>query len=94
MKIEIPITQEENDEVKALFQMHNVSLDILKSLLNEDINEKYLDIYFSKSEQYGKQLDDIKEKISSKYIPEELKDSYFNYTFNFKNCSILYESTD
>ena len=94
MKKDIFITQEENDEVKALYQLHNVSLDILKSLLNEDINDKYLDIYFTKSEQYGMQLDDAKEKISSKYVPEEFKNTFFNYTFNFNNNSITYESND
>ncbi len=94
MKKTIFITQEENDEIKALYQLHNASLQILKTLLNDDISDKYLDIYFSRSEQYGIQLDNAKERISNKYVPEEFKDTFFNYTFNFGNNSITYESTD
>ena len=94
MEKNIQITVEESNQIKFLFQSYNVLLNILKSLLMEDINDEHLDPYFLKLQNYGIELENLKETISKKYLPKEFKNIIYDYYLNFNDYSITYKSID
>lgn len=92
MEKNISITQEESDKIKISFQTYTTLLNILKSLLTEDIYDEQLNPYFSMAQKQGLELENLKETISKKYLPEEFKNIFYNYYFDFNNYTITYKS--
>lgn len=94
MEIEVPITKKENEDIEEAFYTYQVSINVLKSFLSENIkNDNYLTSYFTSSQSYGKKLEELKEILSKKYVPIQLQNILYTYTFNFDNCSIIYKTS-
>lgn len=91
----VQINPEDNENIKSAFQAYQRSIELLKSFLTEDIkDEKFLTPYFVKSQSKGKKLEQLKEDFSKKYLPQEFKNIFYTYNFNFYSCSITYKGKE
>ena len=89
--VTVNIDIEDSQAVEKAFYEYNASLNILSYLFKQDnINEEYLEQYVQKSEKYFIVLEEIKEIISNKYMPDKDKNKKYNYSFDFNNCAIIY----
>lgn len=94
MKIVVRIINEESKNLENLYYTYNASLDIISYLMSQEkinIKKEYLIDYLNNSETKFMELEKEKEFLSQKYLPDELKNKKYNYTFDFINESIIYE---
>ena len=88
-KIVVSIPKEVSDQVKEKFYKYKASSQFLQELLqNKDISIEILDNYYSRNEKNNVELELLKEEISNKYLPSELKQ--YEYIFDFVNSTIIY----
>ena len=90
-KIIVPIPTEISDQVTEKFYIYKASSQFLQELLqNKDLSIEILDKYYSKNEKNNIELELLKEEISSKYAPSNLKQ--YEYSFDFINSTIIYSN--
>lgn len=89
----VNINETDSKQVKELYYKYNASLDIISYLMSQTqnfIKQEHIQNYLHDSENKFMVLEDLKNQISLKYLPEELKDQDYNYTFDFIHSSIIY----
>ena len=89
-KLEVEIFPEESDHVERLFYEHKAGQDNIAFLMKDkdvryDILQEYIDVI----ETRYVELELMKGELIEKYKPFGMKD--YNYTFNFRNHSIIFE---
>lgn len=85
----VKISSEESQAVEKAFYEYNAALNILSYLLKqENVNQQYFDQYTKKSEQYFVTLENLKNIISNKYMPQDGQN--YDYSFNFINEEIQF----
>lgn len=90
----INIKEEDSKQVQDLYYKYNASLDIISYLMSQNqniIKQEYIQNYLNNSENNFMLLEELKNKISFKYLPEEFNNKNYNYSFNFNNNTIIYE---
>lgn len=89
--ITVNINIEDSQAVEKAFYEYNASLNILSYLFKQNnINEEYLEQYIQKSEKYFIILEETKNIVSNKYMPNEDINKKYNYSFDFENHNIIY----
>ena len=87
----IPIDEQDSLQLEKITYEYQSSLNILAYLLQQsNINEKYLNDYFKKSELYFIEMKEIENILLEKYTNKKI---IFNkqYYFNFQNKYIFIE---
>lgn len=87
----IPIDEQDSLQLEKITYEYQSSLNILAYLLQQsNINEKYLNDYFKKSELYFIEMKEIENILLEKYTNKKI---IFNkqYYFNFQNRYIFIE---
>lgn len=88
----IRIDSEDSNLVERKFYEHAAGRDNIAFLMkDEDINRSLLQEYINIVEVRFFELEKIKEEITKKYEPIQLKGKRYEYTFDFANDSIIYK---
>lgn len=91
MNYNFRILNEENAFINYLFYKYNALLNILRYLLQYEINQEYIQEYTLETEKAYLELETAKKQISDKYKPKELQNKSYNFTFDFDNCMLTFE---
>lgn len=84
MNVQVVISELDSNMVEKIFYEYQASLNILSYLMKQqNINEKYLNEYFKKSELYYIELEIIKKQMIKKYYNNQEENQNNNYYFDF-----------
>ena len=92
MIIKVNIYPEESKKVEKLFFKYNALLNVLAYLNDNCSYSEFLDEKINEATEIYIELDKEKTFYSEKYKPESLKGMPFQYTFDFENNQLIYET--
>lgn len=92
MKIVVKIDSEDSNYVERKFFEHVAGRETVAFLMKDkDIQWETLQHYINIVEERFIELEFTKDEIAKKYEPKDFEGASYNYSFDFKNESIIYD---